>query len=491
MKVAPGNPTSVLNADYSLTRANVFCLGLVMVWGGFYNAWNPALGAGLGGCLVAILLVGSAYFFMCLCIASVSSVIPFSGGGYGLARCSLGFYLGFVVGCCESLQYMIFLSLFANYVSQYTCSLFGCATSEKVLTWVGVLSSSAVLQMYFSARSVNRFVLIMAVVEVAALLVFCLGTLTFVDFREYALILRDLPHQTQMSDVVCASYPVIHRHVWFVGGVDNFLRILPLPAMIYVGVEALSMAASDTQYPKRDVPWAQLLLMPVMFVGSVVVVLLASSMSPGTQCIAFELAPLNPSLLSICNGNRVAVWLLTMPVMYTAPFGFMWAYIKMLRSLTNSSFFPPLQGLGTGLSGNNTALLLGAIPCIVLNICMEFYEQGDMLLNLGLLFALVAYGAQCAGYLLLASGLSVRAVNDSSFKRVGAVFAIMVWILMAIGILGYRDKKHVALMAFVVCLLAVTWYYFLYGKMRQSLSDDEKKYFYALHLLNCKFSQEH
>jgi steroid 5-alpha reductase family enzyme len=122
---------------------------------------------------------------------------------------------------------------------------------------------------------------------------------------------------------------------------------------------------------------------------------------------------------------------------------------------------------------------------------MELYGQGDMLLNLGLLFALVAYGAQCAGYLLLASGLSVRAVNDSSFKRVGAIFAIMVWILMAIGILGYRDKKHVALMAFVVCLLAVTWYYFLYGKMRQSLSDDEKKYFYALHLLNCKFSQEH
>jgi hypothetical protein len=54
MKVAPGNPTSVLNADYSITRVNVFCLGLVMVWGGFYNAWNPALGAGLGGCLVAI-----------------------------------------------------------------------------------------------------------------------------------------------------------------------------------------------------------------------------------------------------------------------------------------------------------------------------------------------------------------------------------------------------------------------------------------------------
>jgi ethanolamine permease len=491
-----GPSTSRSQSDYVLTRINTSCLGVVIVWGGFYSCWNAALSAGLGSCLIAVGLVGGAYLQMCNCISTVSSVVPFSGGGYGLARCSVGFYPGFVVGCCEGVQYLIFLSIYANYVSNYTCSMFACTVPARVLIWCSVLTSCVVIQLVFSRRSIHRFILVAGMLEVSALAIFIFGSLQYVDFYEYALKFRDVPnHATagasnQYSMSECTSFPEIDRHTWFVGGFSRFISILPFPAMIYIGVEALSMAAGETRFPKRDVPQSQMWLMRVLFFLSLIVVILVSSVGPGTQCTSFNIAPLNPGLLLILNGNKVLVWFVSMPSICTTSFGFIWAYTKMIRALGESSFLPRIVVTKHADVQKRieycAPLLLGAVPCFVLNILMEFYKITDILLILGLLFAIVAYCAQCAGYLFLSTGGVLSVMPNSWHKRVGAVFSILIWMVMMVGILGYQDKDHIVLAAFLLTVFAVTCYYYGYGKMRQTLSTEEKKYLYAMHLLNCK-----
>jgi ethanolamine permease len=503
MKVAHGFPTArSYRQGYTLTRTNALCLGVVIVWGGFYSSWNITLAAGIGSSLIAFFIIGTAYVQLCECIATISSVIPFSGGAYGLALCSLGFYPGFVVGCCEVIQYVIFVAIFVSYTSDFTCALFPSAEPIRALIWICTLASCVFFQLFCSKRSFHRFVIVLAVVEVLALVVYVLGAIKYTNFYENALIVRELPataitttgRQYLVNNAVCtSSFKVTNREAWFIDGFSGFFRVLPYPAVIHIGIEALNMAANETRFPKRDVPFAQIVIMRLIFAFSMAIVFLVGSVSPGTQCMSFNVAPLNPALMLIVDDSKVLVWLLSMPAIYGTAFGFVWAYSKMIQALNESSFFP-----GCVMSSNadtqnriqqHTPLLLGALLCFVINIAAEFSTDDkldNLIMNLGMLFALVAYCSQCVGYLLLSSGGTLELMPVSSYRRAGALFSIVIWILMAVGVMGYQDDEHLAAGIFGLCLLVISCYYYAYGKRKQTLSNEEKKYFYAIHMLNCK-----
>lgn len=86
-----GNDTVIeikaeLSAEHSfrveslaLNSADLWALGITIVIGGQYFAWNEALTAGFGSTLVATLLIATAYGSLMLCISELSSALPFAG----------------------------------------------------------------------------------------------------------------------------------------------------------------------------------------------------------------------------------------------------------------------------------------------------------------------------------------------------------------------------------------------------------------------------
>ena len=96
-----------------LTSFHVWAMGITVVIGGQYFAWNAGLAAGFGTFSMAFVCIGTAYFCLCACTAELSSCVPFAGGSYGLARCSFGSYAGFLVGICEAFEYMIYVAVSA------------------------------------------------------------------------------------------------------------------------------------------------------------------------------------------------------------------------------------------------------------------------------------------------------------------------------------------------------------------------------------------
>jgi amino acid transporter len=56
---------------------------MALTIGGQFYAWNVGLKAGVGSFVIAMLLVGTAYLCLDLCIAEMSSAVPFAGGAYG------------------------------------------------------------------------------------------------------------------------------------------------------------------------------------------------------------------------------------------------------------------------------------------------------------------------------------------------------------------------------------------------------------------------
>ena len=63
----------------SLTSLDMIALGLTTAIGGHYFAWNAGLSIGFGGFLISLFLIASAYYTLILCIAELSSALPFAG----------------------------------------------------------------------------------------------------------------------------------------------------------------------------------------------------------------------------------------------------------------------------------------------------------------------------------------------------------------------------------------------------------------------------
>lgn len=63
----------------ALTSFDMWALGISIVIGGQYFAWNAGLKAGFGSLFIATVLVATAYASLVLCIAELSSALPFAG----------------------------------------------------------------------------------------------------------------------------------------------------------------------------------------------------------------------------------------------------------------------------------------------------------------------------------------------------------------------------------------------------------------------------
>lgn len=78
-----GSPTiksTKTSNRYDLGAFDVWALGITIVIGGQYFSWNAGYSAGFGSCCITFALISSAYFCFILCIAEISSGLPFEGG---------------------------------------------------------------------------------------------------------------------------------------------------------------------------------------------------------------------------------------------------------------------------------------------------------------------------------------------------------------------------------------------------------------------------
>ena len=63
----------------SLNSIYLWGLAISIVIGGQYIGWNEILQAGFGSALISTVLITSGYICLILCMAEISSAIPFGG----------------------------------------------------------------------------------------------------------------------------------------------------------------------------------------------------------------------------------------------------------------------------------------------------------------------------------------------------------------------------------------------------------------------------
>jgi len=451
---------------YSSPPFEVWALGITIVIGGAYFSWNDGLVSGFGTFFIASILIGSAYTCLILSTSEITSALPFAGGAYGLARCTVGFFAGFMIGFTEAFQYMIYVSLSTlALVSMITDALNISSNFQPCLS----------LLFYFIYASVHirggntfwKFNTLLGVVSLAILIVFCIGALRWVDFKSN----------------------VVHNQPLFVNGIFGFMHILPLPAWFFVGVESLSFAADMVHQddPKIVVPKGSVSCVLTLLLMSICVLFVCSSLPPGVQVIAKEHVPLNTGFSLIFNCSSRCATLLSLPATFATAYGFVFSFGKLLHALATSKLLPDIfsrtaQPQATPFA----AIILGsAISYIVCLLVFFFPQSNKYLFNLCITDAFVSYCTQCIGFLCMRTkfGRLPRLFN-SPVGVFGALYAFFIFLFGIISVIGFQEDNHVAFISALFIWAAFSLYYFLYAKYRQTFSVEEQKILLVAHVIN-------
>lgn len=410
--------------------------------------------------------MGFAYITLCCCTSEITGALPFAGGAYGLSRCTLGFYAGFIIGCIEALEYI-------TYVSTAVLSL------TNMLVEIGpVLSGTQpalALAFYMSALVFHcrggklfwRWNLFIGVLSLFFVLLYCVGSFRDVDFPGNA----DTDPQLR-----------------YIGGLRGFIAQMPLACWFFVGVEALSLASDDVASPRTVIPFAQVSCIIVLFcVGIVVFFVTVSLPPPGLNQVSKLLAPFNNGFQPFFNVNADVAALFSIPAMYATTFCFMWGYGKLISAMATSKLLPPkLVHTHPTYHTPYNAVIFGS--ALSYAICLLMYFVRDIekyLYNICMAAAFLGYASQCVGYIALR--VSYPNIRSSSFRSPfgvpGAVFSLLVWVVGFVSVCGFQEHSEVEVTVFVVVIACLSVFYFSYAQPRQTFSQQETKVFLAAHVM--------
>ncbi|DAZ94010.1 TPA: hypothetical protein N0F65_001621 [Lagenidium giganteum] len=453
-------------------RSDVWLLGITTVIGGQYFSWNIGFSAGVYGYLIAYLLVGMAYVCFCCCTAEITGALPFAGGAYGLSRCTLGFFPAFLIGCCEAFEYIACVATTMISLAGLIVTMVPDLKGSEPWLWLLLYGSILLIQI----RGQTPFWtcnFIIGVMSIGILVIYCIGCLPFVNIKKEAL-----EDDTQL----------------FIDGVRSFLKAFPFAAWFFTGVECLNLASNDVDHPKVTIPRAQVACVSTLFLTGIMTFFTTVSIPTdgGIPAIASAAAPLNKGFLMMFNISSAVATLLSVPATYGVAFGFVWGYSKLIHSMASSKLIPPV--FATTNKRYNTyhvAVIAGAV--VGYCVCLVVYFQSEVasyVFSVCLMFAFMSYTGQCIGYISLK--VNYRKLEKSKFQSpfgiVGAVYAIIIWVLGIISIAFFQDSNYIELASFLVIIIGVTIFYHVYSRRRQVFSDEENKVLLVAHVM--KFNKK-
>lgn len=489
--------------DYTPRAFDIWALGITIVIGGQYFSFNFGYECGFGSFAICTFLMGSAYTCLLLCTSEMASALPFAGGAYGLARCTLGFYPGYLVGCCECVEYIIYVSVTAMVIGSMLTEFFQTPETYQPLWWLLFYVTALPIQIW-GGKVFWRFNYVMAIISILVLLIYVFGSMAFVDFNKFApLFDRNATSTELFSDssiqLTNSTEPYTEQYKvtssdYFVGGGETFMRCFPLAAWFYVGVESLAFACDLVEEPKTSMPLGNMSCVLTLFTTSILVLFVCASLEPGLDYTSTTLFPFNAGFMKIFNwdeGSEVYAIALAFPATYATAFGFIFSYGKLLMALSNSKLIPAVFGIVTDSKTSShpvpyVALILGSVMGYLICILVFFFPDIALyLFNICMLSGFFAYMSQCYGYIALQFKFqNIKREFKSPLGIFGAAWAFCVFLLGAIGVIAFQGDDQVAVISFVCLAFLLSLYYFLVSQYTQTFSPDEQKIMFVAHVIN-------
>eukprot|EP01038_Epipyxis_sp_PR26KG_P015292 gene15292-20599_t len=258
------------------TFFDVYCLGVCTIMVGGLTFW-VGLTAGLWTFIFSLLFMGTGIICLGSCMSEMIGLFPFSGGAYGFVRVSLGNYVGFLIGCFESIGNIIMVAATVIAFAQNITYITGLSINYEPFYWMVFYVLTIIFQLS-NPRIMWNFIVTFAIILFVIIILY-LVTFANAKFETYA-INRDSGHNSSEKNTINND-------------IKCFVKYLPLAIWFYGGIETVPLACRDAINAKKVVPQAIMAVIYTMLVVGVLVSLCAASQYPGVDLLSIESYPLN------------------------------------------------------------------------------------------------------------------------------------------------------------------------------------------------------
>ena len=441
-------------------------IGVAAVISGDFSGWNFGIGeAGWGGLAIASVVIIVMYFGMLFSIGEMSAAMPHTGGAYSFARAAMGPWGGFVTGFAETIEYVfttaVIVYFSASYADAITTDLFDL--SLPVWVWWVVLYAIFIGLNSWGAALSFKFALVVAVVSIAILVLF--GVLAIangaVDF-------------SKLFDI--APDPAAAGSSTFLPfGILGILYALPFAMWFFLGIEELPLAAEESHNPSRDIPKAGIGGLCTLIATGAIVFFLNPAVT-GSEALGASGEPLLDGFRAFLPENLAAVLSAFALIGLLASLqGIMYAYGRNMYSLSRAGYYPKSLSLTGSRQTPYVALLAGAVIGFIALLIVNYNEgAGDVVLNIAVWGAVLAYGLQMISFLLLRRKFpNARRPWVSPTGNAGAIVALVIAAITFVAVL-INPTYRPAVIAIVVFYIVGLLVFGLYGRHRLVLSPEEE-----------------
>lgn len=441
-------------------------IGIAAVISGDFSGWNFGIGeAGWGGLGIATVAIIVMYFGMLFSIGEMSAAMPHTGGAYSFARAAMGPWGGFITGFAETIEYVFTTAVVVYFSASYADAVTSELLDLSLPGWVWwiVLYAVFVGLNSWGAEVSFRFALIVAVISVAILVLF--GVLAFthgaVDFGK----LFDIEPN---PDVAGSSS-------FLPFGFVGVLYALPFAMWFFLGIEELPLAAEEAHNPSRDIPKAGIWGLASLIVCAAIVFFLNPAVT-GSESIRTSGEPLLDGFRAFLPQSLAAVLSAFALIGLLASLqGIMYAYGRNLYSLSRAGYYPKALSLTGSRQTPYIALIVGAVIGFIALLVVNYNAgAGDVVLNIAVWGAVLAYMLQMASFLLLRRKFpNARRPWVSPTGNLGAIVAFAIAAVTFVAVL-INPTYRPAVIAIVVLYTIGLLVFGLYGRHRLVLSPEEE-----------------
>lgn len=463
-----GGPQQLKFPDPIASVYDIYWLGLTIVLGGQLIYWNQGFHEGFWSFFGTTVMVGSGYLCLTFCLAEMTSVLPFAGGSYGYVRCTMGPIAGYVCGCCEGMEYVLYVATsLAEFGSIMTIVLSSSKTYEP-LFWFGFY----VIALSIHIRGGKLFWIasdIAAMVTFVLIVLYLLGSSTVANFSEHAT-----DHDTYSA--------------------SQFFLYFPLPSWFFVGVEALTLACENIAQPTRNVPRAMVFCVLTLIITALCIVFVSASVAPGAKAVADAYLPFNFGFSQYFGISDHLAAILNLPGMFATAFGFMFAYGRQLFAMSRSKLLPTFLSEVYGQQQTPISSLITGSICgmaVLLILFFNFDSFTKKLFNLCMLGSCIVYLLIFRAYLICTDryrNLGRSFINP--FGVWGAYYGLAIFGIMTVSLAFFQNDGYESLIVFTSFVTFALIYYFAVVRKREFLSDEEQRDFWKAYLINATLTSQ-
>ncbi len=367
------NLLSMSGLKRKLGPVHLWAIAVGMVISGQYFGWNYGFEAGgVGGLMLAALIITVYYTLFIFSYAEVSTAIPQAGGPSAHARRALGPGAGFVAGVAVLLEFGFAPPAIAVATGAYLHFLIPALdpTTATIGTFGGFL--------LVNLLGIGEVALIELIATVAALI----GLLVYIP-----------------AGALEADFASVWAEMEFHGGIlAGTFAAVPFAIWLYLGIEGAAMAAEEVREPRRDISRG--------FIAGLVTL---ATCSFGTVWVTAGLGG---------GQGRPADY--PLPQALAGSYGIDHLLTGLIATIGLMGLFASLHGLLLGLSRQTYSLARdGYLPDFLTRTSKRGTPTAALLIPGGL-------GLACAGSAEFANALIILAVCGSIVMSILSMAALLV-----------------------------------------------------------------